>query len=95
MRNLYLLAAFAAVVANAQAQDDGSHHRGPPKAFMEAALKACEGKSEGDAVSLTGPEGESLDATCALNREGQLAAKPPRPPKGGERRPRPDKAPDQ
>jgi len=45
-------------------------HKPPPEAFT-----ACEGKAEGDSVSIETPRGETLEATCKMMEE-QLAAVP-------------------
>lgn len=43
----------------------GEGHR-HMRAMHEAALKACEGKSAGEAVTLESPRGDTLKATCQL-----------------------------
>ncbi len=60
------------------ADDSESHHPQPPA----AAFTACEGKSAGDQVSLTGPDGNSRSATCR-EVDGKLAAMPKNMGKGG------------
>ena len=46
-------------------------------AMRQAAVAACVNKTEGTAVKLTTPRGESLDATCTQSpRTGQLQAMP-------------------
>lgn len=50
---------------------DGDGRKGPPP----EAFKACEGKSAGDKVSMSGPEGKSMSATCH-DMKGKLAAMP-------------------
>jgi len=50
------------------------HQRGKPPA---EAFEACEGKSEGDSVSITSPQGDSVEATCKKMRGGdELIAMP-------------------
>lgn len=46
---------------------------GPPP----GAAKACEGKDEGDEVSLSGPDGKSHSAVCR-EKDGKLMAMPER-----------------
>lgn len=55
---------------------------GEGRGFGPEAVKACEGKSAGDAASITGPEGRTLSGTCR-ERDGKLALMPDRKP-GGE-----------
>jgi hypothetical protein len=49
----------------------GGGHQGPPP----EAIEACEGKQEGDSVTFSGRDGESLSATCQVV-EDQLVAVP-------------------
>ncbi len=60
----------------------GSRGRKPP----QEAFDACANKDEGDAVTVTTPQGSSIKATCR-KFDGQLAAvpegPPPAPPGGG------------
>ena len=73
-----LVLAFSATQAFASGQE-----RGKPPA---EAFEACEGKSEGDTVSITSPKGDSVEATCKTMRGGDdLVAMPAGgPPKGGK-----------
>ena len=50
---------------------DGGRRQGPPP----EAIKACKDKAVGDAVSFTGPRGESLAGTCKKIND-QLVAVP-------------------
>lgn len=56
----------------------GGHHQGPPP----EALKACEGKSPGDAVQLQTPYGQTITGTCREMPDGRLAAMPQGGPHG-------------
>jgi hypothetical protein len=53
---------------------------GPPPPPPEA-YEACAGKAEGDAVQLTLPDGQQLQAVC-MKAGDALAARPAHPPKG-------------
>jgi hypothetical protein len=74
-----LAVVMTAGVAFGQPPGGWSHHGPPPE-----AIKACEGKSPGDAVQLHTPRGDTLTATCREVR-GQLVAVPV----GGPHGPRP------
>lgn len=50
---------------------DGEGRMGPPP----EAFKACEGKSSGDKVTISGPEGKTLSGVCH-DMKGKLAAMP-------------------
>jgi hypothetical protein len=50
----------------------GGHPPGPPP----EALKACEGKSAGDAVQIQTPHGDTITGTCREMPDGWLAAMP-------------------
>ena len=63
---------------------DGPAGRGGRKGPPPEAIEACKGKQVGDTVEFTGRRGETLEATCK-EMDGQLAAVPQNPPKGGER----------
>jgi len=64
----------------------GEKREPPPFAF-----KACEGKAEGDRVTLSGPHGETLKAVCRKFPDGRLCAQPEGGPGKGPRGPgRPD-----
>lgn len=65
------LVTMMAVTACAKGNMGGGKQQGPPP----EAIKACEGKQEGDSVSFKGRRGESLSATCQTI-DGQLAAVP-------------------
>ena len=64
-----LCAMFA---ASAAAQPQG--HQGPPPPPPEA-YAACKGKAEGDAVTLTMPDGKTMQGTCRT-MGGTLVAMP-------------------
>jgi hypothetical protein len=69
---LLMLLAMMSVTACANS-DKGPRgkEQGPPP----EAIKACEGKQEGDSVTFAGRGGESLSATCQ-SIDDQLAAVP-------------------
>ncbi len=56
--------------ANSERGNRGKEQGPPPE-----AIKACEGKQEGDKVTFAGRGGESLSATCQ-SVDDQLAAVP-------------------
>ena len=56
----------------------GGHPPGPPP----EALKACEGKSAGDAVQIQTPRGDTITGTCREMPDGRLAAMPQGGPHG-------------
>ena len=60
--------------SSAFARDGGQGHMGGK--MSQAAVAACEGKSEGASVSLQHPKWGNVNAVCAPNREGKLAAMP-------------------
>ena len=59
--------AMAFMATQALAADDS---RGKPPA---EAFEVCEGQSEGDTVSITSPEGDTVEATCKLMRDKLVA----------------------
>ena len=69
---MVMMVAMLSVTACAKSErGNGGGQQGPPP----EAIKACEGKQDGDSVSFKGREGESLSATCqSIN--GQLVAVP-------------------
>ena len=71
---LITLTSLALTLMAAQALSADDSRRGPPP----EAFEACEGQSEGDTVSITSPEGDSVDATCTLMRDKLVAV-----PEGG------------
>ncbi|KXI30275.1 hypothetical protein [Paraglaciecola hydrolytica] len=78
-----LCAAFTLLTGNALAQQD-SQKRGntpPPE-----AIKACEGKSEGDTVSFETRRGDTLEGTCKKIEEQLVAV----PANGGRQGPKKD-----
>lgn len=60
--------------SSAFARDGGKGHMDGK--MSEAAIAACQGQSEGANVSLQHPKWGNVDAVCAPNREGKLAAMP-------------------
>lgn len=75
---LLLVALLLVPIAGcANFKDNAGHHQGPPP----EAIKACEGQSDGDLITFTGPRGESIKATCQ-DMHGQLIAVPEDRPKG-------------
>lgn len=67
---LFMLAIGLPMAGFAKSQQERGQHGPPPE-----AIEACEGKSEGDVVSFTGREGETLEGTCEII-ENQLVAVP-------------------
>ena len=75
------LIAAGTMLAACGSMDNQSGRRGygdgNRDAMRQAAVAACVNKTEGTAVKLTTPRGESLDATCTQSpRTGQLQAMP-------------------
>ena len=62
--------------ACAHAGPEGQRPSGPPP----EAFSACENMAEGDQVSFSGRNGESIEATCE-EHDGKLVAVPLNPPK--------------
>ena len=69
-----LCAAFTLLTGNALAQQDNQKRGNTPP---PEAIKACEGKSEGDTVSFEGRRGETLEGICTMI-DDQLVAAPPK-----------------
>ncbi|CAA0094770.1 Uncharacterised protein [BD1-7 clade bacterium] len=83
-----LLCTTSIASINAYSQDasnDRRERRGPP----QEAIDVCIGKTSGDAVSFTLPNGNIVKSTCEI-RHGQLVAAPPA---GGHLRGKRDKPP--
>ena len=57
--------------SSAFARDGGQGHMGGK--MSQAAVAACEGKSEGASVSLQHPKWGNVNAVCAPNREGKVS----------------------
>ena len=75
------LIASGTILAACGSMDNQSGRRGygdgNRDAMRQAAVAACVNKTEGTAVKLTKPRGESLDATCTQSpRTGELQAMP-------------------
>lgn len=73
--------AVGTILAACSSMDNQSgrhaHGDGNREAMRQAAVAACVNKTEGTAVKLTTPRGESLDATCTQSpRTGELQAMP-------------------
>jgi hypothetical protein len=64
------LSLLALACSSATAQERRDPPKPPPEAYT-----ACQGKAEGDAVTLTMPDGKQLGGTCRTI-DGQLAAAP-------------------
>ena len=71
-----LLAVATAQVAQAQSADPASAPAGA-RPMPQAAIDACKGKAEGDAVSFTGRQGNAVEGHCR-SFNGALAAMPDR-----------------
>ena len=72
------LTAVAACADSNRGGGPGDRPQGPPP----EAIKACEGKVEGDSVTFSGRRGESIEATCQTVQDQLVAVpeghKPPR-----------------
>lgn len=80
VRPALVLALAALAAACSHAQGHGGH--GNPPSPPPEAYTACQGKAEGDSVTLTMPDGKTLAGTCrSLN--GQLVAMPAGAPGAG------------
>ncbi len=67
---------MALLGATANAGGEGMHgfaDGGRGDGFMAGAEAACEGKQAGTAVTLTGPDGQSIEAVCTLRPAVLLA----------------------
>lgn len=76
MRHLWTAAAIAFLNLSTAACADEPPPPPPggePPAHM---LSACDGKAEGDAVTLTMPNGDNMPATCHAGPKGKLMARP-------------------
>ena len=71
-----MVVALLNTTAAAHPSQSGKRHGPPP-----AALKACEGRTEGDSVSFETPRGDTLEGTCK-KIAGELAAVPENHSKG-------------
>ncbi len=58
----------------------GSSESGEPRKPPQAAFDACQGKSEGTAVEIVTPRGDTIKATCKKFRNQSLVAVPDGPP---------------
>lgn len=84
-----LAALLCGALAPALAQD-GQRHAPPPPPPPEA-FTACQGKTEGDAVTIALPDGKTLDGTCRTipTSSGSALAAMPNGHPGGHRPPPP------
>jgi hypothetical protein len=73
VRPALVLALAALAAACSHAQGHGGHGNPPPP--PPEAYTACQGKAEGDSVTLTMPDGKTLPGTCR-SLDGQLVAMP-------------------
>ena len=69
-----LILAGLSVSAMAEVTGQQQRREPPPQAF-----EICKGKSAGDTVQITTPQGQQLSATCTESPKG-LFARPPHPP---------------
>jgi hypothetical protein len=83
VRPALVLALAALAAACSHAQGHGGHGNPPPP--PPEAYTACQGKAEGDSVTLTMPDGKTLPGTCR-SLDGQLVAMPAGGPGAGGRR---------
>jgi hypothetical protein len=63
-----------------QRQGSGQGQNGQRREPPAQAYTACQGKKEGDAVQITTPRGEKMNATCTSSPKG-LFARPEHPPR--------------
>jgi hypothetical protein len=82
VRPALVLALAALAAACSHAQGHGGHGNPPPP--PPEAYTACQGKAEGDSVTLTMPDGKTLPGTCR-SLDGQLVAMPAGGPGAGGR----------
>lgn len=71
-KTIIALTTFVLSLSAAQALAAGQEGRKPPP----EAFEICEGKSEGDSVSITSPQGDTVEATCKAMRGDELVAVP-------------------
>jgi hypothetical protein len=86
VRPALVLALAALAAACSHAQGHGGHGNPPPP--PPEAYTACQGKAEGDSVTLTMPDGKTLPGTCR-SLDGQLVAMPAGGPGAGGPPPHP------
>jgi len=72
------LAFLAGTCTMAQGLPPPARREPPPEAFQ-----ACEGKTEGTTVTLTMPDGKTLQGTCRLWKGALVAMPAGGPPSGG------------
>lgn len=85
---IFFLVAMSGL-ACAQESSNSSGRGGPrgnggqPPTPPAEAFTVCQGKSSGTQVSITMPDGRTMQATCEpFPGDGRLAARPERPPQG-------------
>jgi hypothetical protein len=81
-RAVALCAAGAMIPASVWASV-GPPESGEPGKPPQAAFDACQGKSEGTAVEIVTPRGDTIKATCRKFKDGMLVAVPGGPPPSG------------
>lgn len=79
MQKRALLVLMGALAASSWtfAQPPGGGKGKPP----QEAITACEGQSEGDSVSFTLDNGDTIEATCREHRDQLIAVPNKRPPR--------------
>lgn len=83
---VFLVVMFLLLAVPAMASDSGRPMGPPPGASGKGpsgpppeAYEACEGKVEGDTVSITTPRGDIIEGVCT-DHDGRLALRPTSPP---------------
>ena len=72
-----ILAACGSMDNNQAGRGRGGHEGGHRDAMRQAAVTACANQTEGSAVTLTSPRGETINATCMKSpRSGEMQAMP-------------------
>ncbi|GFE62771.1 hypothetical protein [Geobacter sp. AOG2] len=63
----------------------GTSGGGEPRKPPQAAFDICKDKSEGAAVEIVTPRGDTIKATCKKFKDGTLVAAPDGPPPGPQK----------
>ncbi|MBS1175476.1 MAG: hypothetical protein H6R05_1607 [Burkholderiaceae bacterium] len=85
MKRIVLIASLIAASASLVACGSMGGRDGDPRgqrghghfdAMRQAAVTACQGKTEGTQVNLSTPEGKAIPAVCMMSPKGELHAMP-------------------
>lgn len=82
LRNTFLAVLLCSALAVACAVPAQPNERGAPPSPPPEAFAACQGKAEGAAVTITLPDGKTMDGACRTITTASgtaLAARPNRP----------------